>query len=451
MSESIPQQAEDAGMRWLSISAAIASISVVGIAIGLGMPLLSIILETRGHSASMIGLNTAVAGLASIAAAPLATPLAVRFGVVWTMLAMIVAGALAFVGFYFATALWMWFPLRVVLHIALTVLFILSEFWISTSAPPEKRGFVLGIYATVLSLGFAAGPWLFSQMGSSGFLPFGAVFVLVMLATFPVLAAWRESPKIIVGGDGSRDFFRYIWLVPTATAAVLVFGAVETGGFALFPVYGSRIGYSEGDAALLLTMIGLGNVFMQIPLGMVSDRIRDRRHLLLACATVGLAGMIVLPLVSGNWHLTAALLFVWGGVVAALYTIGLRISAHGFPATTSPTPMPPSCSATVSAWFSARRRSASAWISPDPTASAGRWRCSSRPISRSPPAASPRAGDGLDIPATFFMCRGKFSASGDRPVLRRLELQTINGRTSWPKPQTSRSSFCRPPIPASST
>jgi MFS family permease len=333
MSETIPKEAEDVRMRWLSISAAIASISVVGIAIGLGMPLLSIILETRGHSASMIGLNTAVAGLASIAAAPLATPLAVRFGVVWTMLAMIVAGALAFVGFYFATAFWMWFPLRVVLHIALTVLFILSEFWISTSAPPEKRGFVLGIYATVLSLGFAAGPWLFSQMGSSGFLPFGAVFVLVMLATIPVLAAWRESPKIIVDGDGSRDFFRYIWLVPTATAAVLVFGAVETGGFALFPVYGSRIGYSEGDAALLLTMIGLGNVFMQIPLGMVSDRIRDRRHLLLACATVGLAGMIVLPLVSGNWHLMAALLFVWGGVVAALYTIGLahlssRLSGH---------------------------------------------------------------------------------------------------------------------------
>jgi hypothetical protein len=43
--------------------------------------------------------------------------------------------------------------------------------------------------------------------------------------------------------------------------------------------------------------------------------------------------MIVLPLVSGNWHLMAALLFVWGGVVAALYTIGLahlgsRLSGH---------------------------------------------------------------------------------------------------------------------------
>jgi MFS family permease len=104
---------------------------------------------------------------------------------------------------------------------------------------------------------------------------------------------------------------------------VLIFGAVETGGFALFPVYGSRIGYSESEAALLLSMIGLGNVILQIPLGLVSDRVRDRRGLLLICATIGLAGMLVLPLYVANWYLTAAVLFVWGGVVAALYTIGL--------------------------------------------------------------------------------------------------------------------------------
>ena len=331
MVDTKPQDGER--VQWLPMLAAISSISVVGIAIGLGMPLLSVILETRGHSASMIGLNTAVAGFASIAGAPLATPLATRLGVAWTMLFMIVAGALAFVGFYFAPAFWMWFPLRVVLHISLTVLFILSEFWISTSAPPHRRGLVLGIYATVLSLGFAAGPWLFSHLGSGGFLPFGVTVMLVALAAIPVLAARKESPAIRPEGEETSGFLRYVWLVPTATVAVLVFGAVETGGFALFPVYGSRVGYSEADAALLLTMIGLGNVLLQIPIGMISDRISDRRYLLLACATVGLLGAVFMPHFAQNWHLMAALLFVWGGVVAALYTIGLahlgsQLSGH---------------------------------------------------------------------------------------------------------------------------
>jgi MFS family permease len=312
-----------AEMRWLSIAAAIASISVVGIAIGLGMPLLSVILENRGHSATMIGLNTATAGLASIAAAPLATPLAARFGVAQTMLAMMAAGALAFAGFYAAGAFWMWFPLRAILHVALTVLFILSEFWITVSAPPARRGLVLGIYATVLSLGFAFGPWLFAQVGSAGFAPFGIACALVALASIPVFAAWRESPTIAGPEKAGGGFARYILLVPTATAAVLVFGAVETGGFALFPVYGSRIGYSEAEAALLVSMIGLGNVFLQIPLGYWSDRVRDRRLLLAACAGVGLVGVLLLPAFAASWNLTAALLFVWGGSVAGLYTIGL--------------------------------------------------------------------------------------------------------------------------------
>ncbi len=321
-------------VRWLPIGAAIAAISVVGIAIGLGMPLLSVILEQRGYSASLIGMNTAVAGLASILAAPIATPLAVRFGVVPTMVGMILIGAVSFVGFYVVPHFWMWFPLRATLHVALTVLFILSEFWISSCAPPHNRGFVLGVYATVLSLGFAAGPWLFAQLGSGGFAPFGAVFVIVMVALVPVLAAWRESPVLTPRHDGSDGgFLRYIWLVPTATAAVLVFGAVETGGFALFPVYGARSGFTEADAALLLSMIGLGNVLLQIPMGMISDRIRDRRHLLILCAAVGFVGVAVMPSIAGNWHLLAGVLFVWGGVVAALYTVGLahlgsRLSGH---------------------------------------------------------------------------------------------------------------------------
>ncbi len=319
----VPPGADEPPLRLLSLAAAIGSISVVGIAIGLGVPLLSVVLEQRGHSATMIGLNTAAAGLASIAAAPLATPLGVRFGVVPTLAVSMLVGALSFVGFHFATEFWMWFPLRAILHIALTVVFILSEYWINVSAPPRRRGMVLGVYATMLSLGFAFGPWLFAQIGSQGLRPFAIAFGLVIAGMLPVLIAWRQSPRIPGGHSEGGHFLRYVWLVPTATAAVFVFGAVETGGFALFPLYGSRVGYSEADAALLLSMIGLGNVLFQVPLGMLSDRIRDRRRVLVGCAAAGLAGMLVMPLVEQSWTLMAALLFVWGGAVAALYTVGL--------------------------------------------------------------------------------------------------------------------------------
>ncbi len=304
-----------------SIAAAIGSISVVGIAIGLGIPLLSIVMENRGYSASLIGMNTAVAGLASLAAAPFATPMAARFGVAQTILAMIVLGALSFIGFYYVDGFWGWALLRTSLHFALTVLFILSEFWITTSSPPNKRGLMLGIYATVLSIGFALGPWIFSVLGSQGPEPFIAGFVIILCAMGPVLMALKQSPNI--AGEQHKSFVPFLFAVPTATAAVLVFGAVETGGFALLPIYGTRLGYSESEAAILLSIIGIGNVLMQIPIGLLSDRMRDRRLLLLILACVGLTGVLSMTLVAANWHLLATVLFIWGGAVAGLYTVGL--------------------------------------------------------------------------------------------------------------------------------
>ncbi len=130
---------------------------------------------------------------------PLAAPIAARLGVVKAIFLMLVIGSGAFLGFHFFQPLWAWFALRIVLHFALTVLFVLSEYWINASAPPEKRGLVLGIYSTSLSLGFALGPWLFSKIGSTGGLPFYVGFAIIMIALIPVAIAWRDSPDFEEG------------------------------------------------------------------------------------------------------------------------------------------------------------------------------------------------------------------------------------------------------------
>jgi MFS family permease len=280
-----------------------------------------VLLESRGYSASIIGANTAVAGLASLFGAALSARIGSYLGVARSMMLMLLISGLSFLGFYLFPNIIAWFALRVSLHFALTVLFVLSEYWVNTSAPPAKRGLVLGIYATCLSLGFAVGPWMFSIIGSGGFTPFGIGIVIITLAAIPVMIASKDSPEFEEGEH--VPFLPYIFAVPAATMAVFVYGAVETGGFALFPVFGTRVGLNEGDAALLLTMVGLGNVLMQIPLGLISDRIRDRRILLLICALIGFAGMMLLPYVITNWYLMAFLLLIWGGVVAGLYTVGL--------------------------------------------------------------------------------------------------------------------------------
>ncbi len=99
-------------IHWPSLVAAVSSISAVGIAIGLGLPLLSIILEKRGIPSTLIGLNTAMAGVAAMVAAPITTKLAHAYGVAQTMLWAVVVSAISAVSFYYAQDFWMWFPLR---------------------------------------------------------------------------------------------------------------------------------------------------------------------------------------------------------------------------------------------------------------------------------------------------------------------------------------------------
>ncbi|AFL51896.1 MFS family permease [Sinorhizobium fredii] len=308
-------------IHWPSLIAAVASITAVGIAIGLGLPLLSIIMEKRGIAPTLIGLNSAMAGLASMAAAPLTTKLAHRHGVAPTMLLAILFSAASALGFYYITNFWLWFPLRIIFHGAITVLFILSEFWINATAPPNKRGFVLGIYGTVLSLGFASGPLLFSILGSEGILPFAVGAGVILLAAIPIYLARDESPVIDEKPD--RHFMRYVFLVPTATAAVFIFGAVESGGLSLFPIFGTRAGFTESQAALLLTVMGVGNFIFQIPLGMLSDHVKDRRTILSALTLVGFVGALFLPMLVESWVLMALVLLFWGGCVSGLYTVGL--------------------------------------------------------------------------------------------------------------------------------
>ena len=109
---------------------------------------------------------------------------------------------------------------------------------------------------------------------------------------------------------------------PSATLAALVFGAVETGGLTFLPIYGLRIGFNETDAAALVSILALGGVVFQIPLGLLSDKV-DRRILLLGCAVAGVIGTLLLPAFSNNVIVISILLFVFGGITGGLYTIGL--------------------------------------------------------------------------------------------------------------------------------
>jgi MFS family permease len=311
--------AVQAGGNRFTIAAAILLITLVGLSLSLFIPLLSIAMERMGVSGTVSGLNTAAAGVGTLVVVPFVPRLAARVGLTRVIVTALAVAAFCVLGF-FLLPFWTWFPLRFLFGAAIGTLFVVSEYWITSSAPPERRGIVMGVYATMLSIGFAAGPLILAWAGTDGFRPYLAGMAIYAIAAFPLLLAQGRVP--VVAGESHGPVWGYMTAVPVATFAGLVFGAVETGAFALFPVYGLRNGFNAETSALLISIVTAGNIVSQIPIGWLADSI-DRRKVLLLCAAVGMLGAAAMPWAITDIRLFYAVLFVWGGFIGGIYTVGL--------------------------------------------------------------------------------------------------------------------------------
>ncbi|MGE0231722.1 MAG: MFS transporter [Flavobacteriaceae bacterium] len=294
--------------------------TAVGVGLSLTIPLLAIAMELRGVPASMIGLNSAMAGIASISIAPFTPILLRRFRTAPLLLAAIMVSAVSLMGFWMFQSLAAWFILRVFFHSALTIIFIVSEYWIVAAAPDARRGLVMGIYATVLSAGFAIGPLMLGLLGASGFWPYALGAALLLAAAVPLAAAWRIAPE--AAGEQSTGFLRMLVAVPVGTLAGFFFGFIEAGGFSLLPVFALRSGFSGEMAAGLIAAIAAGGALLLIPLGHVADR-TDRRRLLLITAAIGALLIAVVPLLTTQYAAMLLVLALYGGIAGSIYATGL--------------------------------------------------------------------------------------------------------------------------------
>lgn len=306
--------------RTWSLVAAYACIFANGTGMGLSLPLLSLILEQSGVSATVNGLNAAFGSIAMLAITPFVPQLAARFGAIPFLAMCYVLAAVSLIGFRAADDLFLWFILRFTLNAGLQGLFVVSEVWINQVSAEESRGRAVAVYASLLSAGFAIGPLTMQVVGTQGWTPFIAGATLLLAALVPLLLARRivppiqHAPAAAMGG--------YLLKSPSASFAALTFGALDVCLFGFLPVYMVRLGSTPEDATLLLTAWALGNMLLQPPIGWLADRM-DKRVALIGCGLVGVAGAILMPFMGNVGWPSLVLVFIWGGTVIGLYTVGL--------------------------------------------------------------------------------------------------------------------------------
>ncbi|HXH04172.1 MAG TPA: MFS transporter [Candidatus Competibacteraceae bacterium] len=308
---------------WRPLLAVIACISVVGLALGLTIPLVSLVLETRGVDSTGIGLLSAMPALAILLCSALVPPLVARIGARAALYLGILVCAGSTLALPVSDCYAWWLLLRFAMGAATGVLFTVSESWINQLAAERHRGKLVALYATMLALCMALGPALIGLTGHAGALPFVVAAAILGSAALPLaLLGCTSAAPLGIGGRSAFGVTGFVRLAPVLCAAVMLFAYWDGMTLAMLPLFGLDYGYAPAEAALMVTALIAGNIVLQLPIGWLADHL-DRGRLLVACGFAALAGALALPLVASTPWLLWPTLVLAGAAAGGLYTLAI--------------------------------------------------------------------------------------------------------------------------------
>ncbi|MFW5693590.1 MAG: MFS transporter [Alkalispirochaeta sp.] len=213
-----------------------------------------------------------------------------------------------------------WFFLRVIHGICLSVVLVVVESWLNATAPAGKRGQILSIYGVVYLAALGGVQPLVSVFPPATFSLFGITSIMISLCILPVtLAQVSGSPQ--VGSIRIRvlGMFRKS---PMGSLGVIVNGLVTGAHLSLSPRFAQGVGMSEGMIGVYLLVFSLGTMALQMPLGWISDHY-DRRRALLVSSAVGTLAAVGLSMVQSGGAYAMAMAFAFGGFAIPLYSLAV--------------------------------------------------------------------------------------------------------------------------------
>lgn len=310
-----------------SLAGVIAAMAVVNLVYGITFPLLALVLDQQGVSKTLIGLNTVTQAAAILLIARWAPGWLIRFAPSRMMQGVTVSLAVLFIVAGLFPNVWFWFPLRFVIGGLTALLWIASEALINELAEERIRGRVIGLYASLGAAGFALGPLLLILTGSEGMLPFYATSALILCAGLPLLLV--DHQKLAQSDEKPAGMWAVFLLAPVVMLANVVYAAAAESILTFFPLFGISLGIGENVALGLMTVMGLGAMILVMPISWLADHV-DRMGLLTLCVLLTLAGLLLMPYVVQQSVLSALFVFVFGGVEAMIYALGVVLVGTQF-------------------------------------------------------------------------------------------------------------------------
>lgn len=291
------------------------------------LPLLLLLLKRAEVSNTVAGLFAATEWLGIFIMTPFASAITRALGRRRALWLASIAPLATACGFLLTQHIGVWFVLLLLSAMAGGMRWVLAEAFIAEFSPPQQRGRWIGAYATLIGMTMVVGPALLSWLGADD--PAALRIVIGLMLTGLAWTAWIPHVPQDADSDSARVGLVGLWHAVRANPVVMLAGFVggffEMGLSSVLPIYGLSLGLPAGDAALLLSLSGLGGTLCAIPAGMVADRFASptlgrRRLMVLLAGLLFLSGAIVLAVGQAN-ALVWLVALLWGSAGGTLYTL----------------------------------------------------------------------------------------------------------------------------------
>ncbi|WP_271409787.1 MFS transporter [Pseudomonas sp. Q1-7] len=307
-------------MRWGTYFAVCGAVISIGLALGVTMPLVSLRLEGWGYDTFAIGVMAATPAVGVLLGAVLAGRLAARLGTTTLMQLCLLVGALSVALLALVQSYPVWLVLRLLIGIALTVVFILGESWINQLAVEEWRGRLVALYGTGYALSQLCGPLLLSALGTGNDSGFWTGTGLLVGGSLLLLGR-TGAPRVDAHSASGRGLWSFCARLPTIAWAVVLFAAFEAMMLTLLPIYGLRQGFTQEVALLMASVVVVGDAALQLPIGWLADRL-SRLNLFRACGVLLLVSSLAIPLLL-HTPLIWPVWVLFGASAGGLFTLAL--------------------------------------------------------------------------------------------------------------------------------